>query len=89
MNDVRAEALVMVKFHSAKPVVMFAGLKTKPESKPPDNGSQGWAKDDWVTEWLPGLGGSMELKKEIRGHGRINSRSNPLEVDDITDRDVD
>ncbi len=26
---------------------------TKPELKPPSRGSQGVAKDDWETEWLP------------------------------------
>lgn len=45
----------MVRFQVGKPVVVFGGIKRKPESKPPSRGWQGVSADDWVTVWLPGL----------------------------------
>jgi hypothetical protein len=45
----------MVTFHvGAFATVTPAGTEMKPESKPPDSGWHGLAKDDCVTLWFPG-----------------------------------
>jgi len=50
------ESSVIVRFHVGNESVagVPVGIKMLPESKPSESGSQGLAKDVWVTEWLPG-----------------------------------
>ncbi len=40
------------------------GTKMKPESKPPERGSQGLAKADWATVWLPGIPSKTKVTME-------------------------
>lgn len=49
------EASVIVKFHVGNPEVKPGGMKMVPVSKPSLRRSHGPLKEDWVTEWLPGL----------------------------------
>lgn len=44
----------IVKFQTGNPVVVFGGINTKPELKPPVKGVHGFANVDWVTVWFPG-----------------------------------
>ncbi len=50
----RLEAFVTVRLNCGAGVP-GPGMKTQPESKPPLSGVHGFAKLDWVIEWLPGL----------------------------------
>ncbi len=55
-NQMGVDELVIVKFQvgTAAPSATPVGMRMLPESKPSESGSQGLAKDDCVTEWLPG-----------------------------------
>ncbi|OJT02314.1 hypothetical protein TRAPUB_7154 [Trametes pubescens] len=43
---------------------VVGGTKMKPESKPPARGSQGLAKADWATVWLPGIPSKTKVTTE-------------------------
>ena len=54
----------MVRFQTGKPVVVFGGMKTKPELNPPVIGVHGFWNVDWVMVWFPGDPVNMKVTTE-------------------------
>lgn len=50
-----SSSMMRLKVGSDEAGSVFTGTKIKPVSKPPARGSQGLAKEDWATVWLPGI----------------------------------
>lgn len=64
IGNSRVVTSVMVKVQVPKgPEAPLTGKK--PELKPPSKGSQGVAKLDWATVWLPGLPSKMKVTVEL------------------------